>query len=394
MADPEVDHGFLYDVHERIDVLRSPYFDPYPGWNLTVGGYLNWIRYQLAWAVEDLLPTGRWTIIGRRPPLPPPPPPSLSLRISVCTPEGLVMPTADHRPSLAAIPIPSTTLHPTSPSRLPLHQSPPGKPCMGDPDVDHGFLYYDQGRVDLLGSPFFDVEFGNDRTADEYVDRIIYQLSLAIEDRIPPGRWYIVGPPPISPDPATSPAATTIRATDTQGELTDFRRQTGERLDNIERFGNPAIYTPSRPHSPYGEDTRNEFGPPRKPYPAIPIPSTTLHPTSPSRLPLHQSPPGKPCMGDPDIDHGFLYDDQGRVDLLGSPFFDVEFGNDRTADKYVDRIIYQLSLAIEDRIPPGRWNIVGAPPTSPDPATSPAATTIRATCLLVASLSLLAIFLR
>ncbi|KAL0918115.1 hypothetical protein M5K25_010106 [Dendrobium thyrsiflorum] len=63
---------------------------------------------------------------------------------------------------------------------------------MGDPDVDHGFLYDDQGRVDILGSPFFDVEFGNDRTADEYVDRIIYQLSLAIEDRIPPGRWYIL----------------------------------------------------------------------------------------------------------------------------------------------------------------------------------------------------------
>ncbi|KAL0920372.1 hypothetical protein M5K25_009502 [Dendrobium thyrsiflorum] len=88
------------------------------------------------------------------------------------------------------------------------------------------------------------------------------------------------------------------------------------------------------------------------------------------------------CMGDPDIDHGFLYDDQGRVDILGSPFFDVEFGNDRTADEYVDRIIYQISLAIEDRIPPGRWYIVSTPPTSP------AATTLRATCLLVASLSI------
>ncbi|KAL0918790.1 hypothetical protein M5K25_010825 [Dendrobium thyrsiflorum] len=66
---------------------------------------------------------------------------------------------------------------------------------MGDPDVDHGFLYDDQGRVDILGSPFFDVKFGNDRTADEYVDRIIYQLSLAIEDRIPSGRWYIISAP-------------------------------------------------------------------------------------------------------------------------------------------------------------------------------------------------------
>ncbi|KAL0905696.1 hypothetical protein M5K25_024136 [Dendrobium thyrsiflorum] len=99
-------------------------------------------------------------------------------------------------------------------------------------------------------------------------------------------------------------------------------------------------------------------------------------------------------MGDPDVEHGLLYDDQGRVDILGSPFFDVEFGNDRTADEYVDRIIYQLSLAIEDRLPPGRWYIVSAPPTSPNPASSPAATTLWATCLLVASLSVLAIFFR
>ncbi|KAL0913201.1 hypothetical protein M5K25_016645 [Dendrobium thyrsiflorum] len=88
-------------------------------------------------------------------------------------------------------------------------------------------------------------------------------------------------------------------------------------------------------------------------------------------------------MGDPDMDHSFLFDDQERVDILGSPFFDVAFGDDRTADEYVDRIIYQLTLAIEDQIPPGRWYIVNTPPTSPDPTTSPVATTLRATCLLV-----------
>ncbi|KAL0904620.1 hypothetical protein M5K25_026749 [Dendrobium thyrsiflorum] len=62
---------------------------------------------------------------------------------------------------------------------------------MGDPDVDHGFYYDEQGRVDILHSPFFDVTFGNDRIADKYVDRIIYQLTLAIEDQLPQGRWYI-----------------------------------------------------------------------------------------------------------------------------------------------------------------------------------------------------------
>ncbi|KAL0922505.1 hypothetical protein M5K25_006495 [Dendrobium thyrsiflorum] len=79
---------------------------------------------------------------------------------------------------------------------------------MGDPDVDYGFLYDEQGRVDILQSPFFDVTFGNDRTADEYVDRIIYQLTLAIEDRIPQGRWYIIGrsstPLNLAPNPATT----------------------------------------------------------------------------------------------------------------------------------------------------------------------------------------------
>ncbi|KAL0915684.1 hypothetical protein M5K25_016121 [Dendrobium thyrsiflorum] len=90
MADPEVNHGFVYDVNGRIDVLRSPYFDPYPGGDLTVGGYLNRIRYQLAWAIEDLLPIGRWTIKGRRPSPPPPPPSSPSLRVSCAAYLGLI----------------------------------------------------------------------------------------------------------------------------------------------------------------------------------------------------------------------------------------------------------------------------------------------------------------
>ncbi|KAL0912489.1 hypothetical protein M5K25_018462 [Dendrobium thyrsiflorum] len=80
-----------------------------------------------------------------------------------------------------------------------------------DPDVDHGFLYDEQGRVDILRSPFFDVTFGNDRTADEYVDRIIYQLTLAIEDQIPQGRWYIISHPSTSPDLDPAPATTTTR---------------------------------------------------------------------------------------------------------------------------------------------------------------------------------------
>ncbi|KAL0907005.1 hypothetical protein M5K25_025540 [Dendrobium thyrsiflorum] len=87
--------------------------------------------------------------------------------------------------------------------------------------------------------------------------------------------------------------------------------------------------------------------------------------------------PPSPCssMGDPDIDHGFLYDEQERVDILHSPFFDVAVGHDRNANEYVDRILYQLTLAIEDQLPQGHWRIIGHPSTSPDLAPNPATST-------------------
>ncbi|KAL0905027.1 hypothetical protein M5K25_027199 [Dendrobium thyrsiflorum] len=80
-------------------------------------------------------------------------------------------------------------------------------------------------------------------------------------------------------------------------------------------------------------------------------------------------------MGDPDFDHGFRYDEQERVDILHSPFFDVAFGDDRDANEYVDRILYQLTLAIEDQLPQGHWRIIGHPSTSPNLAPNPAAST-------------------
>ncbi|KAL0913821.1 hypothetical protein M5K25_017311 [Dendrobium thyrsiflorum] len=91
-------------------------------------------------------------------------------------------------------------------------------------------------------------------------------------------------------------------------------------------------------------------------------------------------------MGDPNVDHGFYYDDQGRVDVLHSPFFDVAFENDATADEYVERILYQLTLAIEDQLPANRWYLVSHRPSSPNPATSPTTSTRGIPLLLVASL--------
>ncbi|KAL0905351.1 hypothetical protein M5K25_023763 [Dendrobium thyrsiflorum] len=99
-------------------------------------------------------------------------------------------------------------------------------------------------------------------------------------------------------------------------------------------------------------------------------------------------------MGDPNVDHGFYYDDQGRVDVLHSPFFDVAFGNDTTADEYVERILYQLTLAIEDQFPARRWCLVSCRPSSPNPATSPATSTRGIPLLLVASLLVASLLLR
>ncbi|KAL0915306.1 hypothetical protein M5K25_015713 [Dendrobium thyrsiflorum] len=41
----ERDSRFIYDDQGRVDVLRSPYFDPYPEWDLTIDDYLHRIRH-------------------------------------------------------------------------------------------------------------------------------------------------------------------------------------------------------------------------------------------------------------------------------------------------------------------------------------------------------------
>ncbi|KAL0921799.1 hypothetical protein M5K25_008908 [Dendrobium thyrsiflorum] len=117
------------------------------------------------------------------------------------------------------------------------------------------------------------------------------------------------------------------------------------------------------------------------------FPSPRPPPTPHRRHPLVN----KYCMGDPDVDHGFYYDEQGRVNILNSPFFDVSFGNDPTAEDYVERITYQLTLAIEEQIPTGRWCLVSRRPTSPASTSSPATLAQGVLLLLVASLVVLSI---
>ncbi|KAL0903770.1 hypothetical protein M5K25_028173 [Dendrobium thyrsiflorum] len=90
-----------------------------------------------------------------------------------------------------------------------------------------------------------------------------------------------------------------------------------------------------------------------------------------------------PCMGDPYLDAGFEYDEEGRTDILNSPFFDVSFGADPTADEYLDRILYRLTLALEEHIIPGDWIIIGHPPPPPHPAIFPTLRILRVSVLVV-----------
>ncbi|KAL0909034.1 hypothetical protein M5K25_023556 [Dendrobium thyrsiflorum] len=64
------------------------------------------------------------------------------------------------------------------------------------------------------------------------------------------------------------------------------------------------------------------------------------------------------CMADPELDHGFVYDDQGQVDILKSPFFDVNLEIDHTVEEYVDGIIFSLASTIYEQLSSVQWRIV------------------------------------
>ncbi|KAL0914168.1 hypothetical protein M5K25_017678 [Dendrobium thyrsiflorum] len=55
-------------------------------------------------------------------------------------------------------------------------------------------------------------------------------------------------------------------------------------------------------------------------------------------------------MADPDADHEFLYNEQGLVDILQSPFFDPNPEVDDTVDDYIERIIFTLAPSIEEHL--------------------------------------------
>ncbi|KAH0456238.1 hypothetical protein IEQ34_014145 [Dendrobium chrysotoxum] len=64
---------------------------------------------------------------------------------------------------------------------------------------------------------------------------------------------------------------------------------------------------------------------------------------------------------DPELDSSFVYDEQGSVDILPSPFFDVNPEIDHSAKEYLERIIFTLSEAIEEQLSTIQWKITANP---------------------------------
>ncbi|PKU86750.1 hypothetical protein MA16_Dca020797 [Dendrobium catenatum] len=100
-------------------------------------------------------------------------------------------------------------------------------------------------------------------------------------------------------------------------------------------------------------------------------------------------------MADPELEWGIVFDAQGNLDVYRSPFFDAGFESDEdTVGDYLDRILPTLIQVIDKHYPPSKWIIDSHPSTSPEPASFPAKSSLKITCLLVASLSLLTVLFR
>ncbi|KAL0922993.1 hypothetical protein M5K25_007033 [Dendrobium thyrsiflorum] len=62
-------------------------------------------------------------------------------------------------------------------------------------------------------------------------------------------------------------------------------------------------------------------------------------------------------IADPEQDHEFVYNEQGHVVILNSPFFDVNPEVDQTVEEYIQRITFTLAAAIDDQLSSVQWKL-------------------------------------
>ncbi|KAL0925980.1 hypothetical protein M5K25_004360 [Dendrobium thyrsiflorum] len=66
-------------------------------------------------------------------------------------------------------------------------------------------------------------------------------------------------------------------------------------------------------------------------------------------------------MADPKWDYGIVYDDQGLIQILQTPFFDVDPKVDHTVEGYVVRILDTVVMAVEDQLGTVEWRLATGP---------------------------------
>ncbi|PKU74119.1 hypothetical protein MA16_Dca023852 [Dendrobium catenatum] len=66
-------------------------------------------------------------------------------------------------------------------------------------------------------------------------------------------------------------------------------------------------------------------------------------------------------MADLELDSGFVYDEQGNINILHSTFFNFNPETDNSVEEYVDRIIFTFSEAVEEQLANVQWQIVSGP---------------------------------
>ncbi|KAL0908263.1 hypothetical protein M5K25_022749 [Dendrobium thyrsiflorum] len=520
-GDPDVDHSFYYDEQGRVDILNSPFFDVSFGNDPTAEDYVERIIYQLTLAIEEQIPTGRWCLVSRRPTPPvstssklatnpglpnpvrpilpthesnqgmPPTPssrhlehhpasfvgtdrghhcgrdhPSLS-NIRVAAPPYRSSPSLDGRPSIGSSFGSVTYDSPLGPT--PSHLSQP----LASPDLDSASEILVEKRIRKKRSPELETEYihfvdANDITDNEdffedeteaitlgslhdlnpeleplnfnalvnpepnpikdipldkvYLndinlisketdltlstmelnsedsDSIITSTRLTShnselivdnpdEDNLDLGLSQLDLLPELYPD-LIDPKSIELRVMTKHDHIENTNMSLEDRKLKLKDFElnwnklesilgvapldlhlKESVLPDWAYHITLPTDLTENISPH---FHVVPTPTLDTLPRLLSHIPtvVFQDDGGGDAVmvdsgdkGDPDVDHSFYYDEQGRVDILNSPFFDVSFGNDPTAEDYVERIIYQLTLAIEEQIPTGRWCLVSRRPT-------------------------------
>ncbi|PKU85062.1 hypothetical protein MA16_Dca022298 [Dendrobium catenatum] len=87
-------------------------------------------------------------------------------------------------------------------------------------------------------------------------------------------------------------------------------------------------------------------------------------------------------MADPEVDHGFAYTEHGEIDIFLSPFYEPDWEYNVTVERYVNRIVYCLAGTIDLQRPRTPWILLGRPPASPTPASSPTTSPLGITCVM------------